>query len=149
MPCPHIQLVYEGAELFDGASVADFYIQQLSTIRAVWTPAEGAAGAVPAGRASTPSSAAAAAAATAAAQFEGSVLADGEVARAIVLRGIPSAEPAATEVSWESCVCIANVMCECCVRGYECVHSECPHCTLTYLHPSPPPILSHPTHDTL
>ena len=90
--------MYEGAELFDGAAISDFYIQQLSTIRAVWSTAEG-------GGAAPGAAAASAAQAASAAPSEPSLLAEGEVSRAIIIRGIPAAEPAATEVRRSVLVC--------------------------------------------
>ena len=79
------QLVFEGTELVDGATLRDWYIVDLATIRAVVTPA---------GSSETPPAAGSSDDPTAP-----SLLSGVEMTRTVIVRGVPYDDPAVTEKS--------------------------------------------------
>jgi hypothetical protein len=97
--------VCEGLELLDAGTLRDFYVQPLSTVRLVVLPGGGASSGAPAPATTTAAVAAtgAPAPAPAPAQAEaaesGDVIGEDEMARAIVVTGLPEADAADTERS--------------------------------------------------
>jgi hypothetical protein len=81
--------VCEGLELADGSTLAEYFVQALSTVRVVLAPAPGGSSSLPALRSSGGEEG----------EGEGSIILDDEVARAIVVQGIPEADAAATDAA--------------------------------------------------
>jgi hypothetical protein len=77
-----VQLVCEGHELVDGATLRDFYVSNLSTVRATVSGATPPATttALPPGEEAT-----------------STIVSDEEIPRAVIVRGVPPSDPATTE----------------------------------------------------